>query len=60
VSDEIEFVFSFRSPFAWIAARHTLPMVHPDIPIRWTPFLPLPSFPNFGGTMIPAKVRHNL
>ena len=58
---ELEFVFSFRSPYAWIAARHILPMVHPDIRIRWTPFLPLPSFPNFDGSrMVPAKVRHNL
>ena len=40
---ELEFVFSFRSPYAWIASRHVLPMVHSEVRIRWTPFLPLPS-----------------
>jgi 2-hydroxychromene-2-carboxylate isomerase len=59
VSAELEFVFSFRSPYAWIAMRHVLPMVHPETRIRWTPFLPLPSFRNFGG-VVPAKARHNL
>ena len=60
MADELEFVFSFRSPYAWIAARHILPMVHPGIQIRWTPFLPLPSFANFGGRVVPGKARHNL
>jgi 2-hydroxychromene-2-carboxylate isomerase len=60
LSDEIEFVFSFRSPFAWIAARHVLPMVHPETTIRWSAFYPLPTFPNFGGTLLPAKARHNV
>ena len=55
----IEFVFSFRSPYAWLASRHVLPMLHLDTELRWTPFFPLPSFPNFGG-VIPAKARHNL
>jgi 2-hydroxychromene-2-carboxylate isomerase len=59
VSAELEFVFSFRSPYAWIAMRHVLPMVHPETRIAWTPFLPLPSFRNFGG-VVPAKARHNL
>jgi 2-hydroxychromene-2-carboxylate isomerase len=59
VKGELEFVFSFRSPYAWIASRHVLPMVHPEVRIRWTPFLPLPSFANFGG-VVPAKARHNL
>ena len=57
--EELEFVFSFRSPFAWIAARHVLPQVHPDVHVRWTPFMPLPEFPNFGGQMPIGKVRHN-
>lgn len=56
---ELEFVFSFRSPYAWIASRHVLPKVHPAVRIRWTPFLPLPSFVNFG-RVVPAKARHNL
>src|SRR5262249_36576954 len=57
---EVEFVFSFRSPYAWIAARHVLPQVHAEVRVRWTPFLPLPSFPNFAGPILPAKARHNL
>ena len=60
MAEELEFVFSFRSPYAWIAARHVLPQVHPDTRVRWTPFLPLPSFPNFSGSIIPAKARHNV
>lgn len=60
MTDEIEFVFSFRSPYAWIASRHVLPMVHPEIQIRWVPFFPLPTFTNFGSGMAPGKVRHNL
>jgi 2-hydroxychromene-2-carboxylate isomerase len=59
MKEDLEFVFSFRSPYAWIAARHVLPMVHSETRIRWTPFYPLPSFPNFGG-VVPAKARHNL
>jgi len=55
---EIEFVYSIRSPFAWIAARHAVPQVAPDVRVRWTPFFPLPAFPNFGGTLLPAKVRY--
>ena len=58
--DEIEFVFSFRSPYAWIAARHVLPMVHPEIRVRWTPFLPLPSFDNFKSRAVRGKARHNV
>ena len=60
MSDELEFVFSFRSPYAWIAARHVLPMIHSDTRVRWTPFLPLPSFANFGVRVARGKARHNL
>jgi 2-hydroxychromene-2-carboxylate isomerase len=60
MSSEVEFVFSFRSPFAWIASRHVLPMLSPETSVRWTPFLPLPTFTNFRGGMPPGKVRHNL
>ncbi len=59
MSEELEFVFSFRSPYAWIAMRRVLPLVHPETQIRWTPFLPRPSFRNFGG-VVPGKVRHIL
>jgi 2-hydroxychromene-2-carboxylate isomerase len=55
----LEFVFSFRSPYVWIAVRHVLPMLHPATEVRWTPFFPLPSFKNFGG-VVPGKARHNL
>ena len=44
----IEFVFSFRSPYAWIASRRILPVSHPDTELRLIPFYPLPSFGNFG------------
>ena len=55
----LEFVFSFRSPYAWIAARHVLPLLHAETQVCWTPFFPLPSFPNFG-SVIRAKALHNL
>jgi hypothetical protein len=29
VKGELEFVVSFRSPYAWIASRRVLPMGHP-------------------------------
>lgn len=57
--DPLEFVFSFRSPYAWIAARHILPMLRPEQEVRWLPFFPLPSFTNFG-RLIPGKVRYNI
>lgn len=59
MSESIEFVFSFRSPYSRIAARHILPMLHPDTEVRWIPFYPLPSFQNFGRT-VRAKAWHNL
>lgn len=42
-----QFVFSFRSPYAWIAARWVLPRLPADLGLRWRPFFPLPSFANF-------------
>ncbi len=54
-----EFVFSFRSPFVWIAARQVLPMIDERVEIRWVPFYPLPTFPNFG-ELVPGKARHNV
>lgn len=59
-SEAVEFVFSIRSPYAYVAARHVLPMVHPETPIRWCPFFPLPEFANFLRTLVPAKVRYNI
>ncbi len=29
--EPIEFVFSFRSPYAWVAARYVLPQVDPQV-----------------------------
>ncbi|MDJ0870054.1 MAG: DsbA family protein [Myxococcota bacterium] len=43
-----EFVFSLRSPYSWMAARWVLPQLPADLPVRWRPFYPRPSFPNFG------------
>ena len=47
IEGPVDFVFSFRSPFAWIAAHRVLPMLDPGLELRWRPFFPLPSFPNF-------------
>jgi len=59
VDGPIDFIFSFRSPFAWIAAHRVLPMLDPQIELRWRPFYPLPSFPNFSG-LTPGKQRYNI
>ncbi len=56
----VELVFSDRSPFAWIAAHHVLPMVHRRIRLRFTPFFPLPEFANSEGGLVPAKARRNV
>jgi 2-hydroxychromene-2-carboxylate isomerase len=53
----LEFVFSLRSPYAWIAARRVVPRVHPSIEVTWTPLYPLPEFQNFGN-LLPIKVRY--
>jgi 2-hydroxychromene-2-carboxylate isomerase len=55
----LDFVFSFRSPFAWIAANRVLPMLDPETPIRWVPFYPLPTFTNFSSP-VRAKLRYNI
>jgi len=55
----IEFVFSIRSPFAWIASHHSLPMLDPRIEVRFVPLVPLPSFINFGN-LPPGKSRYNV
>jgi len=47
VYDTAQFVFSFRSPYAWIAARWVLPQLSPELELQWRPFFPLPSFSNF-------------
>ena len=57
MNEPIEFAFSLRSPYAWLAARVVLPQVHPDVPLRWSPLYPLPTFRNFGA-MLPTKVRY--
>lgn len=52
-----QFVFSFRSPYAWIAARWVLPQLRSDFELEWRPFFPLPSFSNFP-PLLDAKVRY--
>lgn len=52
-----EFVFSFRSPYAWIAAQCVLPGLPAGTPVRWLPFFPLPEFENFPPPL-PAKLRY--
>lgn len=52
-----QFVFSFRSPYAWIAARWVLPQLPADFELQWRPFFPLPSFSNFP-PLLEAKTRY--
>ena len=59
MSDQYEFVFSFRSPFAWIAAHQVMPMLDPSLEVKWTAFFPLETFPNFEQP-VPAKASHNV
>ncbi len=55
--DTTQFVFSFRSPYAWIAARWVLPKLPADFEMQWRPFFPLPSFENFPPPL-EAKTRY--
>jgi 2-hydroxychromene-2-carboxylate isomerase len=57
VFETAQFVFSLRSPYAWIAARWVLPQLPPGLEPTWRPFYPLASFPNFP-PLLPAKVRY--
>jgi len=57
VPDTIEFVFSFRSPYSWLAARCLVPKLADPGSVQWTPFYPLPSFTNFP-PIIEAKTRY--
>jgi len=52
-----QFVFSLRSPYAWIAARWVLPQLPTGFAPSWRPFYPLPSFANFPPPL-PAKIRY--
>lgn len=47
MADYSEFVFSFRSPYSWLAAQCVLPKFPAEMEVRWLPFYPLPSFTNF-------------
>jgi 2-hydroxychromene-2-carboxylate isomerase len=49
--ENARFVFSFRSPYAWIAARWVLPQLPAELELDWTPFFPLESFENFNGNL---------
>jgi 2-hydroxychromene-2-carboxylate isomerase len=57
MNGSLQFAFSVRSPYAWIAAHRILPRVHSDVEVRWVPLYPLPTFPNFG-TLLPTKIRY--
>jgi 2-hydroxychromene-2-carboxylate isomerase len=57
MSDPAQFVFSFRSPYAWMAARWVLPQLPRDFEIEWRPFFPLPSFTNFP-PLLEAKTKY--
>lgn len=54
----MEFVFSFRSPYAWFAAECVVPRIPCAESIRWLPFYPLPEFENFSTSPLPAKTRY--
>lgn len=53
----LDFVFSFRSPYSWLAARFVLPKLPPGTAVRWRPFFPLPTFTNFP-PLLEAKVKY--
>jgi 2-hydroxychromene-2-carboxylate isomerase len=55
--DTTQFVFSFRSPYAWIAARWLLPKLPASLDVEWRPFFPLPSFTNFP-PVLEAKTKY--
>jgi 2-hydroxychromene-2-carboxylate isomerase len=55
--DATQFVFSFRSPYAWIAARWVLPKLPASLEVEWRPFFPLPSFDNFP-PILEAKTKY--
>lgn len=57
MDEPVDFVFSFRSPYAWIAARWVLPQLPSTMAVRWRPFFPLPTFQNFPPLM-PAKLTY--
>lgn len=57
MADSLDFVFSFRSPYSWLAARYVLPKLPAGTPIRWRPFFPLPTFTNFP-PLIEGKVKY--
>lgn len=54
----VDFVFSFRSPYAWLAARSVIPKLPADLDVRWVPFFPLPTFENFATPPIEAKFKY--
>src|SRR5262245_29533855 len=53
----IDFVFSFRSPYARLAATCVLPRLPRGSVVRWRPFFPLPTFTNFP-PVIEAKFKY--
>jgi 2-hydroxychromene-2-carboxylate isomerase len=57
VFESTQFVFSFRSPYAWIATKWVLPQLPAGFELQWRPFFPLPSFRNFP-PLLEAKTRY--
>ena len=57
MSDGARFVFSLRSPYAWIAARWVVPRLPEELAPVWRPFFPLPEFSNFP-PLLESKVRY--
>jgi 2-hydroxychromene-2-carboxylate isomerase len=55
--EKVQFVFSFRSPYAWMAGRWVLPKLPSGLEVEWRPFYPLPSFTNFP-PLLEAKTRY--
>jgi 2-hydroxychromene-2-carboxylate isomerase len=58
MSPSLDFVFSFRSPYAWLAARFVIPKLPSDLEVRWVPFFPLATFENFAKPPIEAKFKY--
>ncbi len=47
MSQALEFVFSFRSPYSWFASTQIMAKLPADVEVNRRPFFPLPEFPNF-------------
>lgn len=55
----LEYVFSLRSPYAWLASVCVIEKLPPETEVCWRPFFPLPSFANFGAP-VQGKFEYNV